>query len=552
MNTFWSVFRLVTLLAVTLASGSLWAKDEVNSEAVLASGSLWAKDVANSEAMLKIAHRDIVMLRATIQGAPPEKRVERITEQIRAMNESDLSQPITRSPLAVGDIKAVLFSIGDRTAFVLLDKDLEIGEKRSLDQVAAEVEIRLAQAVKALIDQGHGAVLIKGGLFSLMATAIMFALLWAIQKATTYVLDKLQQRIQLANANSKLRWAAHAWLLVSRVAHLVLIALWLAVAYLWVTYVLGNFPLTQPFAEQLSGMLVHSLGRFGDAAIAAIPSLVSVAIILFLAKAANDVAGNVFHNVTLGRSLIPGIHKETAGATRRIVAVVIWGVGIAIAYPYLPLAESNAFKGLSVMFGFMLTLGSAGVVTQLMGGLVLIYSRALKVGDFVSIGEVTGVVKEMSALSTKIINMRNEEVTIPNAVLVGSAIKNYTGASGERGALVSTTVTIGYDTPWRQVHAMLINAAEKTSGLRNKPKSFVMQKALQDYYVEYELYAYMDRPLERIQILSELHSHIQDEFNTYGVQIMSPHFVLQPKNNVVVNKENWFSEPAERPASGKN
>ena len=161
------------------------------------------------------------------------------------------------------------------------------------------------------------------------------------------------------------------------------------------------------------------------------------------------------------------------------------------------------------------------------------------------------MVKEMSALSTKIINMRNEEVTIPNAVLVGSAIKNYTGAFGERGALISTTVTIGYDTPWRQVHAMLINAAEHTAGLRTQPKPFVMQKALQDYYVEYELYAYVDRPLERIQILSELHSHIQDHFNTYGVQIMSPHFVMQPQSNVVVNKADWFAAPADPPAPDK-
>ena len=226
----------------------------------------------------------------------------------------------------------------------------------------------------------------------------MFALLWGIQKATSYVLGKLQQRIQLANENSRLRWAAHAWLLVSRVAHLILLALWLSVAYLWITFVLGSFPLTQPFAERLAEMLFHSLNKFGDGAIASIPGLVSVAIILFLAKAANDVAGNVFQNVTLGRSLIPGIHKETAGATRRIVAVLIWGAGIAIAYPYLPLAESDAFRGLSVMFGFMLTLGSAGIVTQMMGGLVLIYSRALKVGDFVSIGEAMGVVKEMGAL----------------------------------------------------------------------------------------------------------------------------------------------------------
>jgi small-conductance mechanosensitive channel len=142
--------------------------------------------------------------------------------------------------------------------------------------------------------------------------------------------------------------------------------------------------------------------------------------------------------------------------------------------------------------------------------------------------------------------MRNEEVTIPNAVLVGNSIKNFTSGADE-GAMVSTTVTIGYDTPWRQVEAMLINAAERTQGLRKQPKPFVAQKALQDFYVEYELFIQLDKPLGRVRILSELHGHIQDEFNIHGVQIMSPHFVLQPKNNVVVDKENWFADPANKP-----
>jgi small-conductance mechanosensitive channel len=157
-----------------------------------------------------------------------------------------------------------------------------------------------------------------------------------------------------------------------------------------------------------------------------------------------------------------------------------------------------------------------------------------------------GVVKETGVLSTKIINMRNEEVTIPNAVLVGNSIKNFTSGADE-GAMVSTTVTIGYDTPWRQVEAMLVNAAERTSGLRKQPKPFVAQKSLQDFYVEYELFVQLDKPLRRVLILSELHGHIQDEFNIHGVQIMSPHFVLQPKNNVVVDKENWFADPANKP-----
>ena len=532
MNVFWMILRSLIVVVCAIISGATLAKPAV--------------EVA-PEAVLIVANREIATLRFTVQGATPEFRVKRIQERLRPLGEQDLSKPITRSNLTLDGIKGVVFYIGERNIFVLYEGDLDPGDKVGLEEAAQQVEKRFAEAIAALIEQGHGTVLLKGALLSLLATGVMLVLLWGIQKSTIFVLERLQRKVLSANESTGLRWAAQGWLLVRRVAHLILIALWVSVAYLWFTYVLSSFPLTHPLAERLSGFLLDMLERFGEGAVSSIPGLLTVAVILFLAKAANDVAGNIFENVYQGRSLIPGVHKDTAHATRRLIGVLIWGVGIAIAYPYLPIAESEAFKGLSVMFGFMLTLGSAGVVTQMMSGLVLIYSRALKVGDFVSIGEVTGVVKEMGALSTKIINMRNEEVTIPNAVLVGTSIKNFTGAAGERGALISTTVTIGYDTPWRQVHAMLINAAQQTSGLLVHPKPFVMQKALQDFYVEYELYAYVDRPLERIQILSELHSHIQDEFNTYGVQIMSPNFVLQPKNNVVVNKENWFAEPAEKP-----
>ncbi len=143
--------------------------------------------------------------------------------------------------------------------------------------------------------------------------------------------------------------------------------------------------------------------------------------------------------------------------------------------------------------------------------------------------------------------MRNEEVTIPNAVLVGNPIRNYSRLAGARGTLVSTRVTIGYDTPWRQVHAMLIAAAEQTPGLRAVPKPFVYQRSLADWYVEYELFAHMDKPLERVPVLSALHANIQDQFNTYGVQIMSPHFVSQPRNNIVVPPEGWHAPPAAPP-----
>jgi hypothetical protein len=214
-------------------------------------------------------------------------------------------------------------------------------------------------------------------------------------------------------------------LLVQRVAQLLMGFLWLSVAYLWLTYVLARFPLTEPLGDRLSDFLFGLLYTLGVGFVEAMPALTTALIILFLTKSFNDAIGNFFKAAREGRVEVPGLHPETVTATHRIVSILVWGLGIAVAYPFIPMSDSDAFKGLSVMFGFMLTLGSAGIVNQLMSGLVLVYSRALSVGDFVDIGENVGVVSEVGALSTKMINMRNEEVTIPNAVLVGSPIRNY-------------------------------------------------------------------------------------------------------------------------------
>ena len=505
-----------------------------------------AKAPAVPEAVLTFANREIVTLRSSGTSNSPEVRVARISERLRQLNQVDLDKPVSKTFVTVDEKKGYLFLIGDRQIFVFYEGDADRESRQTLEQQADLAEQRLQEAIAIYLASTSSDTLLKGLLRSAIASAVALGLLWIIRRASGLLIDRLHQRIDAARDDLRWRWASQLWLLIFRLTQLVMGFLWLTVAYLWGMFVLGSFPLTQPFAEKLSGFLLDLLHQLGSGAIAAIPGLVTVAIVLFLTKAVNDVVGNLFNNIEQGSSHIPGVHKDTAGATRRIVSVLIWGFGVAVAYPYLPLAESDSFKGLSVMFGFMLTLGSAGVVTQMMSGLVLIYSRALKVGDFVSIGDVTGVVKETGVLSTKIINMRNEEVTIPNAVLVGNSIKNFTSGADE-GAMVSTTVTIGYDTPWRQVEAMLVNAAERTSGLRKQPKPFVAQKALQDFYVEYELFIQLDKPLGRVRILSELHGHIQDEFNIHGVQIMSPHFVHQPKNNVVVDKENWFADPANKP-----
>jgi len=321
-----------------------------------------------------------------------------------------------------------------------------------------------------------------------------------------------------------------------------------ALAYAWLRFVLGQFVVTEPIAEGMDGWLWSQLLWLVQGLVGSLPGFVSIVIILVLTRAVADAFGYLFDAIQQGRLRLPLVHPETTSASRRIVSLVVWGLGIAVAYPYLPGSGSDAFKGLSVLFGVMLTLGSTGLVSQAMSGLVVVYSRALRKGDFVEVGDVQGVVSEVSSLATKIVNIRNEEVTVPNSVLISSPIRNYSKLAGTHGTLLSAQVTIGYDAPWRQVHALLIQAARRTASVRQEPAPFVYQRALSDFYVEYELFVSIDRPIDRIPILSALHANIQDEFNEHGVQIMSPHFFAQPPNAVVVPKAQWFAPPARPPS----
>jgi small-conductance mechanosensitive channel len=284
--------------------------------------------------------------------------------------------------------------------------------------------------------------------------------------------------------------------------------------------------------------------------VGAVPGLVVVALIFLIARGVAGLVDAFFRNVERGWVQVSWLDAQTARATRRLVDVLLWLFAIAVAYPNIPGSHTEAFRGISVFLGVVLSLGSTGVVNQVLSGFVVIYSRALRPGDWVRVGEVEGQVREIGMLTTKLTTVRREEVAIPNAVLVTSATTNFTSLAGAEGALVSTTVTIGYDVPWRQVHALLELAAARTSGLRQQPEPRVLQRGLSDFYVEYQLLAHLERSEDRFEALSQLHANIQDAFNEQGVQIMSPHFAVQPGQPVLVPEAKWFAPPAKRQPIG--
>ncbi|MEO8909804.1 MAG: mechanosensitive ion channel domain-containing protein, partial [Gemmatimonadaceae bacterium] len=334
-------------------------------------------------------------------------------------------------------------------------------------------------------------------------------------------------------------------LFAKRLLDLIAWAAGLFIAYLWLAYVLTRFAYTRPWGEALGIYLTSTISRLLLAALGTIPGIFTVVLIFVGVRWIARIVSAFFDAIESESVEVAWVHPETANPTKRIVVALLWLFAIVVAYPYVPGGGSDVFKGVSVFAGLVLSLGSSGVVSQAMSGLVLMYARALKPGDYVRVGETEGTVTELGLLSTKIMTTKREEVTVPNAVVVGARVMNFSRQVNFGSLLIYTSVTIGYDTPWRQVEGLLIEAARRTGGLQQDPPPFVLKTALSDFYIEYQLNAIPANPSDRVRVLDRLHGNILDSFNEFGVQIMSPHFMTDRARPAVVPREKWYEPPAQ-------
>lgn len=328
---------------------------------------------------------------------------------------------------------------------------------------------------------------------------------------------------------------------------MLVILLGMLACYLWLSWAFSLFPWTRVWSESLGDWSLGVIRDLSLSIVASLPGLMIVVLIFLLTWLIIRLVKVVLDQVAAGRIQVPGIHPETVSATRRLISVVIWLFALSAAYPFLPGANSLAFKGISLFFGLMLTLGSTGVMTHAMSGLVLIYLRALRKGDWIRLADNEGQVSEIGVLATKILTRENYIVTVPNAVVVSGKIINLSAESADGGVNLTTSVTIGYDTPWRQVHALLELAARRTPGIDQQIAPVVRKLGLLDWYTSYELQVRLLPTTKLPDGRNALHSSIIDVFNEFGVQIMSPNFVMQPKAAVVVPQEAWYAAPAVAP-----
>ncbi|WLY31376.1 mechanosensitive ion channel family protein [Klebsiella pneumoniae] len=494
-----------------------------------------------------IFHQPVVMLQATFGQTTPEERVLRTRSALRAFTEDDIRQPLRVVPVIRYGQPGRLFLMNGKPVLLLSQADLDEGDDLTLDQAAQRVLARMEAQRTSLQEQFNNRYLfISAG--KALAGALLLALFYyGAFRAWRRVRRFFLLRILEKRSAIPQHWRRYLGNIEVRLYAVLVILLGMLACYLWLSWAFSLFPWTRVWSESLGDWSLGVIRHLSLSIVASLPGLMIVVLIFLLTWLIIRLVKVVLDQVAAGRIQIPGIHPETVSATRRLISVVIWLFALSAAYPFLPGANSLAFKGISVFFGLMLTLGSTGVMTHAMSGLVLIYSRALRKGDWIRLADNEGQVSEIGVLATKILTRENYIVTVPNAVVVGGKIINLSAESADGGVNLTTSVTIGYDTPRRQVHALLELAARRTSGVDQQIAPVVRKLGLLDWYTSYELQVRLLPTTKLPDGRNALHSSIIDVFNEFGVQIMSPNFVMQPKAAVVVPQEAWYAAPAVAP-----
>jgi small-conductance mechanosensitive channel len=539
----WRVIAAGLVLALALSLGSAGAARAQDGATEPGKGSTAPAD-------LVVANRTVITLRAPVFGASPAERVATIEDGIDVLLAHGGPLVVSTRPIPEG----VAVQIDGRFIFRILHGDVnqEAGETA---EMAAEAAVRnLQQALDEIREGRDSQVMLKAAGYSVIATAALAGLLWLIVRGYGWVARRVRAAVQRRSEQLAPSWSQHV---VGRsgLADLAIVpfrlvawAIALLLVYQWAALVLEFFPYTRPWGESLFDNLLGGLGQFARSMLHAVPGLLFVALIFLVTRFVVRVVRAFFEGVQAGRIDVGWIDETTARPTGRLLIAIIWLFSLVAAYPYIPGSDSEAFKGIGVFVGLMLSIGASGVVNQAVSGLMLMYTKALRPGEFVQIGDTEGTVTSIGFLTTRIETLRNVEVTLPNAYLVGNVTRNFSRLLQHGGMRVTTAITIGYDTPWRQVQAMLQLAAERTTHVTREPAPRVVQSALQDFYVEYTLIVCVAEPKLKLAVLDELHAHIQDVFNEYGVQIMSPSYEADPPEKKVVPKEQWFVAPAQPPA----
>ncbi|GKS59321.1 mechanosensitive ion channel protein [Nitrospira sp.] len=487
-----------------------------------------------------------------VTAFPAEERAKLATQRLESVA-SDKTLPLDALHIEEMPDRSVI-RLAQTLVVTVFDPDAELeGIPRHL--LAESYLKRIKDAIAAYRHDHSPRVLALATLYALGATTALVLIVWVLvllfRRFDRWVESRYRTKVKdVRIASFQIMEAARLWEGVQASQRLLRRLGMLILVFVYLEFVLGLYPWTRHLADRMLALLLDPLRAMGMGIIHAAPGLIFVLILIVVLRYVLKVMKLYFSGLATRTFRIHGFDPDWAMPTYRIFRLGIVAFGIVLAYPHVPGSQSEAFKGVSILLGVIVSLGSSSAVANIIAGYMMIYRRAFRVGDRIKIDDFVGDVTEVRLQVTHLRSLKNEEITIPNSTILNSSITNFSTLARDRGLILHTTVGIGYETPWRQVEAMLLEAATRTPGLLREPAPFVLQRSLDDFAVTYELNAYTDQPQESVKVYSLLHQNILDLFNEHGVQIMTPAYEGDPQSPKIVPKDQWFAPPAKHPSSG--
>ncbi len=479
-------------------------------------------------------------------SSSPERRAQTIKERIAAFAE-DSSIPI--DSLWTKDIEdSILVGAGDKILVYVSDQDAKIAGK-SRQELTKQYLQTIRDAVRQYREERSTRSLILDAIYAVGATIalILTLIVWKWRRVVPRINAWLNTqrytripsiRIQNFELLSADRITDLCIWLVGLIRSIVL----LMILYVYFSFVFSLFPTTRHVGAALFSYVDRGLHAAWNAFLAYLPNLFAIVLVFFITYYILRFLKFIFTAIDRQQLTVPGFYPEWAEPTSRLLTYLIIAMAFAVAFPYVPGSNSPSFQGISIFLGVLISIGSSTAVANIVAGIIMIYTRAFQIGDRIQIGDIVGDVESKLLLVTRIRTVNNVLVTLPNSALLTSNIINYSALIRDANAplILHTTVTLGYDAPWRKIHETLIAAALATTHILDEPSPFVLQTALNDFYVSYELKAYTNHPSEMARIYSELHQNIQDKCNEVGIEICSPHYSTLRDGNQTTIPEDYL------------
>lgn len=480
---------------------------------------------ANPGYPVDVEGREVLRIYDAVGSFSAQYRAEAVAQRL---------QKLVNDPAAdVSQIKAVdseygsSIELNDNVLMVVTDNDakqMQISRVLLANYYAKQIR----QGITAARQQHSKKFLIWAAIYAVITLVIYLFLVWLVVGVTRWLLRVLEpaaahlkgikiQQSELVRGDRIVALAAACIRALRAVLLVVFTWIFLATEF-------NYFPWTREHGRRLLEYITTPVMFVVKGFVNYLPNLfyiiVIVAVMYYVLKFVRVLA----REVERGNIRISGFYPEWVQPTYKILRFLLIALTAVIIYPYLPGENSPAFKGVGLFIGVLFSLGSTSAVANVIAGVIIIYARGFRAGDWVKIGDNLGEITALTMLATHLQTIKNEEVIIPNSVVLANYVTNYSMLAKTKGVILHTAVTIGYDEPWRKIHGLLIEAALKTKYILQMPAPFVLQTSLENSYVAYEINAYTDTPQEMVNIYSELHGHIQDCFFAAGVEIMSPVF----------------------------